>query len=34
LVAGAQKTPHYVGPHPSQSDHAQFHGVLLLLQKP
>ena len=27
LVASLQKTPHHVGPHSAQSDHAQFHVV-------
>jgi hypothetical protein len=32
LVTGPQKAPHHVGSHPTQSDHAQFHAVSLLLQ--
>jgi hypothetical protein len=34
LVAGSPKAPHHVGSHPAQSDHAQFHVVFLLSQKP
>ena len=32
LVAGPLKTPHHVGSHPAQSDHAQFHVVFLSLK--
>ena len=29
MVAGPHKTPHHIGSHPPQSDHAQFHVILL-----
>ena len=34
LVTGPQQTPHHIGPHPPQPDHAQFHSGFLSLTRP